>query len=99
HVWPGNVRELRTSVQRAVLFTAGRGTIDAADLLLRPLGSQEIGPASAARSALPHERERILEALQRAHGNQKEAAKLLGYSRQTLSKKLDALGIGRPRKR
>ena len=99
HDWPGNVRELRTAVQRAVLFAAERGTIDAADLLLRPLGSLEIRPAPAARSAVPHERERILEALQRAHGNQKEAAKLLGYSRQTLSKKLDALGIGRPRKR
>jgi len=37
----------------------------------------------------------FLEALQRAHGNQKEAAKLLGYSRQTLAKKLDAHAIGR----
>ncbi len=55
--------------------------------------------AAGAPAAPPHERERILEALQRAHGNQKEAAKLLGYSRQTLSKKLDAHAIGRPRKR
>ena len=54
---------------------------------------------AAGAPAPPHERERILEALQRAHGNQKEAAKLLGYSRQTLAKKLDAHAIGRPRKR
>jgi transcriptional regulator with GAF, ATPase, and Fis domain len=109
HDWPGNVRELRTVVQRAVLFTADRGAVDAIDLVLQPLrapgtpgapGAPGVASsAPAAPGAPPHERERILEALQRANGNQKEAAKLLGYSRQTLAKKLDAHAIGRPRKR
>src|SRR5215831_5467412 len=82
HDWPGNVRELRSVVQRAVLFTGERGQIDAGDLQLHPLSSaiaQPVPPSARTRGP-PHERERILEALQRAHGNQKEAAKLLGYS-------------------
>jgi two-component system, NtrC family, response regulator AtoC len=112
HAWRGNVRELKGCVQRAVLFTAERGVIDAADFQLEavaPPGAIDAattaaavasanGEAPAGPPSPPHERERILEALQRAHGNQKEAAKLLGYSRQTLAKKLDAHAIGRPRK-
>jgi transcriptional regulator with GAF, ATPase, and Fis domain len=44
------------------------------------------------------QRQRILDALQQAGGNQKEAAKLLGISRGTLQSRLDQLGIQRPRK-
>ena len=94
HPWPGNVRELKTVVERAVLLSARRGAIDAPDLMLSPRRIPPTVPPGVA----PHEREQLLEALQRAHGNQKEAAKLLGLSRQTLSKKLDTHGIGRPRK-
>jgi two-component system response regulator AtoC len=94
HVWPGNVRELKTVIERAALLSARGGAIDAADLMLAPRRASPTAPAGVA----PHEREQLLEALQRANGNQKEAAKLLGLSRQTLSKKLDAHGIGRPRK-
>jgi two-component system response regulator AtoC len=108
HGWPGNVRELKACVERAVLFAADRDAIDVPDLLLGPLDASASGrlarpspapPPDASPLVPPHERERILEALQRANGNQKEAAKLLGYSRQTLAKKLDAHAIGRPRKR
>ena len=45
------------------------------------------------------ERERILAALRRTGGNQTEAAKLLGVSRRTLTNKLNAHGLPRPRKR
>jgi two-component system response regulator AtoC len=43
------------------------------------------------------ERDRIVEALQRA-GNQADAARLLGISRRALLYRLDAYGIARPRK-
>jgi transcriptional regulator with GAF, ATPase, and Fis domain len=43
------------------------------------------------------ERDRIIEALQRA-GNQADAARLLGISRRALLYRLDAYGIARPRK-
>ena len=45
------------------------------------------------------QRERILDALNRTAGNQKEAAQLLGISRRTLSNWLDRYQIPRPRKR
>ncbi len=44
------------------------------------------------------ERDRIVEALARAGGNQADAAKVLGISRRTLSNRLDAFAIARPRK-
>ena len=45
------------------------------------------------------ERQRILDALDKCGGNQKEAAKVLGISRRTLEYRLDAHGVPRPRKR
>ena len=44
------------------------------------------------------ERARILAALERAGGNQTRAASLLGVSRRTLTNKLNAHRIARPRK-
>jgi transcriptional regulator with GAF, ATPase, and Fis domain len=44
------------------------------------------------------ERERIVAALRKTGGNQTEAAKLLGVSRRTLTNKLNAHGLPRPRK-
>jgi DNA-binding NtrC family response regulator len=46
----------------------------------------------------PGERERVLRALNDCGGNQTEAAKVLGMSRRTLAKRLEAFGIPRPRK-
>jgi transcriptional regulator with PAS, ATPase and Fis domain len=45
------------------------------------------------------ERQRILDALERTDGNQKEAAALLGISRRTLISRLDEYKVPRPRKR
>jgi two-component system, NtrC family, response regulator AtoC len=49
----------------------------------------------------PHhgERERIVEALARADGNQTKAAELLGVSRRTLINRISEFGLPRPRKR
>ncbi|HEV8324393.1 MAG TPA: sigma 54-interacting transcriptional regulator [Myxococcota bacterium] len=44
------------------------------------------------------ELQHITDALKRCGGNQTEAAKILGMSRRTLSSRLDAYGISRPRK-
>jgi transcriptional regulator with PAS, ATPase and Fis domain len=59
------------------------------------------GVVAAELSAELERRElrRIRDALERAGGNQKDAAKLLGVSRRTLINRLEQFGIARPRKR
>jgi DNA-binding NtrC family response regulator len=58
---------------------------------------QEIGGLHKDLAEL--ERQRIIEALERTGGNQKEAAELLGISRRTLISRLDEYKLPRPRKR
>ncbi|HSD86069.1 MAG TPA: sigma-54 dependent transcriptional regulator [Kofleriaceae bacterium] len=101
--WPGNVRELRNVVERAVLLAGER--IDCEHLPIEKLTSvrpvpDPRPPEGSLRRVRSHlERHHIVDALARCGGNQTEAAKLLGVSRRTLSTKLDALDIARPRKR
>jgi len=57
----------------------------------------------AGKKVLPgtpeYERARIVAAMERASGNQKEAARILGMTRRMLMYRLDAYGLPRPRKR
>jgi DNA-binding NtrC family response regulator len=109
--WPGNIRELRNVMNRSVILCQGRA-ITAADLrydaLGRETGSVPPPPLSAppppptvpaSRPDRDAERKRISDALEQCVGNQTRAAKLLGISRRTLIKKLDAYGFPRPRTR
>jgi transcriptional regulator with PAS, ATPase and Fis domain len=104
HSWPGNVRELRNVVERAALLCAG-DVIEPEHVLLGTTAGRDGGPAPApsrpqvAADAGAAERQRIIEALEKCGGNQKEAAKVLGISRRTLVYRLDAYGLPRPRKR
>ena len=87
--WPGNVRELRSAIEYALIHCRG-GAIEGADLPPELAGEGEAAP--------PHDRalakrERILIALERAGGNRKAAAQLLGVSRATLYRHLNELGI------
>jgi DNA-binding NtrC family response regulator len=96
HAWPGNVRELRNVVERAVLLAGGRA-IDVAHL--EGLETSSAPEASGLHDEIATlERRRIVEALERAAGNQSKAAKLLGVSRRTLLNRLDEYGLPRPRK-
>ena len=80
--WPGNVRELRHVIERvAILCTAP--TITLADL---PPMVVQAHPASHSSDAVPRglaeiERETILGALADAGGNQSQAARALGITR------------------
>ncbi len=109
--WPGNVRELRHVVERAVVLCGARPVIEIEHLMLPKVSTVTSGPPPdlqgdeeppsddlGAAGPPKDERERIVLALGAAHGNQTEAARRLGMSRQTLLKKLDRLGVGRPRK-
>jgi DNA-binding NtrC family response regulator len=98
--WPGNVRELRNAVERAVILAPG-SEIDAEAF------SEEVGPARAededraSGPALPPGGIKIEEwtdalvrqALERSHGNQSAAARLLGMSRDQVRYRMQRLGL------
>jgi len=84
--WPGNVRELRNAVIRAAIMRSGN-EIKPEDL---PLGNQKIPlqSGSAVTSLDEMERQMIFRALDQTSGHHEKAAKLLGISRRTLTRKL-----------
>jgi len=106
--WPGNVRELKYMIERATLL-CGDGPILpehlpdkiralAVDPAKPPAPGEQAAPGVSATSKVDEERQ-IIDALDRTHGNQTAAARLLGISRRTLVNRLNAYkGIQRPRK-
>lgn len=88
YTWGGNVRELKRVVRMAVLHTEGdMVTTDALEFDEMP----SVADASLALEDM--EKTRILRALERANGNRKLAAELLGIGRTTLYNKMKAYGI------
>lgn len=93
--WPGNVRELKNMIKRAVLLCEGEEIkCEHFPLLVQPGKEKE---AIAGPKAFPNlnelERVHIISALQRAEGVKKKAAELLGISRSTLDRKIEAHNI------
>ena len=88
YTWGGNVRELKSVVRMAVLHTEG-DTVMADTLEFDEMPS--VTDASLALEDM--EKTRILHALERANGNRKLAAELLGIGRTTLYNKMKAYGI------
>ncbi len=97
HHWPGNVRELENVIGNACMIVMG-DTIDAIDLpeYLRTAGTADQIPAhsvatdsSVATTSLEeHERTLVSGALERAKGNQSEAARILRIGRDALRYKM-----------
>ena len=89
HTWPQNVRELRQALERAAAIAEGQ-VIEA-----RHLSTPENSPASIS-PLRPMERlddvikRYVLEVLTRCSGNKLRAAEVLGISRSTLYRMLDA---------
>jgi transcriptional regulator with PAS, ATPase and Fis domain len=89
--WPGNVRELRNLISKASIFAKGP-CIAASDLALavqNPAGESDYAPVFSLERI---EREMVFKALAQAGGHQYNAAKLLGISSRTLSRKLKVYG-------
>jgi two-component system, NtrC family, response regulator HydG len=95
--WPGNVRELEHVLERASVLCPG--TITTAHLPLElTAGSPEPAanidrPAAGQRETeqfigSENEKERIFQALRQTDGNKAKAARLLGFDRSTLYRKL-----------
>ncbi|MFN3322372.1 MAG: sigma-54-dependent transcriptional regulator [Bryobacteraceae bacterium] len=100
HSWPGNVRELENVLGHACMMVLG-DVIDVQDLpdYLREQRSQgdeptngftaaAAAPGDAAVSLEDHERRLIANALERAGGNQSQAARLLRIGRDALRYKM-----------
>jgi DNA-binding NtrC family response regulator len=100
HSWTGNVRELRNIMERATLMACGPD-LDAGDLGL----AADCAPMAENRAALTregvdlpallHELERgyYEQALALAEGNESQAARLLGVSRDTFRYRRGKLGV------
>ncbi len=99
--WPGNVRQLRNEVIR--MAACARGSVISEEDLLEGLpGAAAPAPAAAPKAARPQslkqaiealEREMVTEALAATGGNQQQAARRLGLSRQGLINKMKRYGL------
>jgi len=99
HSWPGNIRELENALGHACMMALGE-TIDVEDLPLtvrRGEGQNMTAEGSAdallesldsSPSLEDHERELLVDALDRAAGNQSEAARILRISRDRMRYKM-----------
>ena len=91
--WSGNVRELRNVVLTAAVFALSE-TITVHEL---PTHIQECRPRMTTQAnAAPldkMEKDLILEALKGTSGHQQKAARILGISRRTLSRKLRSYSL------
>jgi transcriptional regulator of acetoin/glycerol metabolism len=86
--WPGNVRELENVVERAIV-TCHNGMLEAQDFSWLQRGSVQTGTWDIPDVPLGElERRAIVAALERKHGNVKEASSALGIDRSTLYDKL-----------
>ncbi len=101
HDWPGNVRELRNAIERAMILEESR-MITAGSL---PMSINEhhisLPVAVGAPATIPdggmsladHERTLLAQALEKANGNQTQAARLLHITRDTLRYKMKKFNL------
>jgi len=89
--WPGNIRELQNVIERAVILSSGRITLnDLPELIRQPVKE----PSVTADCILQdREREAILEVLAQCDGNRRLAAERLGISKRTLQYRLKEYGL------
>jgi transcriptional regulator with PAS, ATPase and Fis domain len=89
--WPGNARELRNVIFRAVMQAKDPAVeMTGADLEIPGLTLPNEPSAALSGDLSQVERQMIMQALERSHGNQGQAAQALGISRRTLLRKLKA---------
>ncbi|MFP3982878.1 MAG: sigma-54 dependent transcriptional regulator [Desulfurivibrionaceae bacterium] len=93
HEWPGNVRELEHVLERACVLTDGTITTDHLPREIIQQEKKQSGGLSETRD-LPSESdeeieaERIIRVLRQTDGNKAKAARILGFDRSTLYRKL-----------
>ena len=98
HPWPGNVRELRNAIERAMILGPGP-RLTRRDFAFS-LAGMEPGVGTQTPFRLPEggldmealERDLVRQALERSGGNQKQAAELLGMTRDQIRYRLEKYG-------
>jgi DNA-binding NtrC family response regulator len=90
--WPGNVRELSNVIERAVVVCA-KSSVGLADLPPELAGAASATQGSYHGSMDDFERALLCATLERAGGDRREAARLLGLPLATLYRRIDKLGL------
>jgi DNA-binding NtrC family response regulator len=93
--WPGNVRELRNAIERAMLLV-DRDHLEPADFsLTRTLTPVEFMLPAEGVNLDEVERQLLVQALERSHGNQTHAAQLLGINRDQVRYRIEKFGLAK----
>jgi len=102
--WPGNIRELDHLIERAVLMATSR-VLQADDLLIKASANTERSTEKSSNESLDSdddwaqlsmeqaEGKLIGLVMRRFHGNAKDAAKALGYSKSAFYRRLEKFGL------
>ena len=92
--WPGNVRELRNAIERAMLL-ADRDRLEPQDFttLTRTVSPTQFTLPPEGVNIEDVERQLLVQALDRARGNQTQAAQLLGINRDQVRYRIEKFGL------
>jgi transcriptional regulator with PAS, ATPase and Fis domain len=90
--WPGNVRELEHAIERAVIV-ARESSIRLRELPAEIVQKPQVLSAGDGLDLLVQEQATIERALQKFHGNRREAAEALNISTVTLWRKMKAYAL------
>jgi DNA-binding NtrC family response regulator len=94
HRWPGNVRELRNAIERAMLLLDAEWIGPEALVSIARHGSSLLFRLPADGVNLEDvERQLLLQALERAGGNQTQAGHLLGINRDQVRYRIEKFGL------
>jgi DNA-binding NtrC family response regulator len=93
--WPGNVRELKNAIERAMLLV-DRAYLEPEDFTLtRTVSPVEFALPPEGVKLEEVERQLLVQALERAGGNQTHAAQLLGINRDQVRYRIEKFGLAK----
>ncbi len=92
--WPGNIRELRNAIERAMLLM-DRDWLEPDDFttLTRSVAATQFKLPPEGLNLEEVERQLLVQALERAGGNQTQAAQLLGINRDQVRYRIEKFGL------